>query len=181
MGVKTLRHVYLAPDNGILNFVLAYEKVKEIREVSNEVYFLKNVSATFHGRDIFAPVAAHLAKTTKFRQIGPSVLPRHTCPVQHSKLRKNQIVADILYKDRFGNLITNVEIEFFKKWRQNRSFKVRIGKKCVREFYSSYECIPKGKDGFIPGSSGFLEIACRLKSASDFLNAKAGHEFIIEN
>lgn len=179
LGVKTSRHIFLAPDNGLLNFVATYEKVKEIREVSNEVLFLKNVSATFHGRDILAPVAARLAKITEFQQIGPRLKPLDTHPLQHAKLMKNQIVADILYRDRFGNLITNIETAAFKKWRQNRPFKTRIGSKWVKEFYINYVLIPKGKASLIAGSSGFIEIACRQRSAADFLKVKAGYEFIL--
>jgi S-adenosylmethionine hydrolase len=109
--VETSRHRFLAPDNGILGWVLEEENPVRILEVKNSKYFLKPISNTFHGRDIFAPVAAHLAVGLNPEELGPALrledlvsspLPK---PVQE---KDGSWRGHVIYIDRFGNLITNL-------------------------------------------------------------------------
>ena len=106
--VKT-NHAYLiAPDNGVLSMVLRNERNYEIRAIENERYFLKPVSNTFHGRDIFSPVAAHLSQKDIFGQLGRKINHLHLLDIPKATQKAKMVTGKILYLDRFGNAMTNI-------------------------------------------------------------------------
>ncbi len=176
--VKTKNYFFLAPDNGILSYVRHKENFKKIINVTNKIYFLPQISNTFHGRDIFAPVAAHLAKGTPPKQFGKmfDACGLFLFPFPKNKQSKNSITGEIIYIDRFGNLITTIK-------------KDDTGKEGVKEIYCKGRKIKKhaawysgGNPGeliSIFGSAGFLEIACVNGSAQKKLRAKAGDKIVI--
>lgn len=175
--VKTKNYYFLAPDNGLLSYVLEREEIKNVTEITNEKYWLKTISRTFHGRDIFAPVAAELAKGVPPGKFGKTInacelnLFHHAIP----RIKKDGCVGEILYCDHFGNLITNIE----QKILRGKTIKeITLKGKHINKIADSYA---EGKHGEIIGlfgSTGFLEIACVNGNAQKKLHAKTGDKVI---
>ncbi|MCR4317906.1 MAG: SAM-dependent chlorinase/fluorinase [Planctomycetes bacterium] len=115
--VETDRHKFLAPDNGLLSLVMANETVVGITEVTNSKYFLENISSTFHGRDIFAPCAAHLSLGVKVEALGkPLENPVMFDFGKPDVLDNGALVGRVVHIDRFGNLVTNITREHLNKF-----------------------------------------------------------------
>lgn len=109
VAVETLQGRYVAPDNGVLSYVLAREPVTAAVSLTNRCYHLSRVSRTFHGRDIFAPVAAHLARGVPLADLGESVTQLVTFPVPGISVRPDGVLGGrVIHVDRFGNLITSI-------------------------------------------------------------------------
>ena len=112
IAIRSHGHTFVAPDNGLLTPILADGKVTGAFRVENERLYRQPVSATFHGRDIFAPVAAHLSLGVPIEQLGPAVGGDHIVkrPYQHCEFSANgAIIGKVVYIDRFGNLGTNID------------------------------------------------------------------------
>src|SRR5215831_2342050 len=154
IALKTKDHTFLAPDNGLLDMVLGQYKIKKAVEVTNERYFLKNVSNTFHGRDIFSPVAAHLANGIKFGALGRAISLNKSEEVIVHIQRRVQCGGIIIYVDRFGNLITNF------KMKRMRSALLRINDISI-PLKATYGEVGEGEFVAYFGSSGLIEIAVR--------------------
>lgn len=114
---------YVAPDNGVLSFVLRGDTtLPEVRHITNEKYFRKPVGRTFHGRDIFAPTAAHLATGEPLASVGPTLTDVVLKPFPEPVTKDHKLVARVLHVDRFGNLVTNLRSSHL-----NDDFRCRIG------------------------------------------------------
>ena len=173
------RHLFVAPDNGVLSLVYDREERISVRHVTAEHYFLQPRSNTFHGRDIFSPVAAYLAKGVDPERFGEEIsdfvrfgVPRPK-PVDERTLR-----GVVLKVDRFGNLITNITPTDVP-WLFGSSrpaFKIAIGKGQVARMCSNYSEGGPGEAFGILGSMGFLEIATNRGSAQQLLSAVKGGE-----
>ncbi|MGC8743233.1 MAG: SAM hydrolase/SAM-dependent halogenase family protein [Verrucomicrobiia bacterium] len=177
IAVKTKSYWFIAPDNGILSYALINEEIEEIRLIENEKLMLKPTGTTFHGRDIFAPVAAHIAQRIDSSIIGKKLEQIITINFPQSCFYENEISGEILYIDRFGNAITNIK---FKNETDYYNFQVFIDEKpqaIVRRFYSE---AAKGETVAVPGSSGFIEIAVRDGNAAKVLNLKPGKKVLIK-
>jgi S-adenosylmethionine hydrolase len=168
LAVKTGNFCFLGPNNGVLSWALAKEKILEIRALENEKLFLKDVSRTFHGRDVFAPVAAHLSKGVPFKKLGP-VLKDFDRLEWPAPLRKGkEIRGEFVYIDRFGNAITNIAEEDLRLFGKGE-VRVSVGRGRTCPLASFYQAVPDGKPVAVPGSSGFLEIAINGGSAKKSL------------
>ncbi|MCD6232212.1 SAM-dependent chlorinase/fluorinase [Candidatus Aerophobetes bacterium] len=179
--VKTAKYYFLAPDNGVLSWVLKKEKIERIIEVSEEKYFINPVSSTFHARDIFAPVAGYLSKGSPVENFGKEVKRIAFFPFPQPKIEKNFIKGKILLIDRFGNAITNLSLKEFDFLREgNFVLKIKSAKVTrVHKFYSEVE--KKDKEPFIiAGSSGFWEISLNQKNFAKEFNIGKEREFLIE-
>ncbi len=169
--VRTSRATYLAPDNGLLTRVLERESAARIVSVTNRDYFLPEVSNTFHGRDIFAPVAAHLARGLDPVRLGPELtcirplnLPRAT------ETEPGVLSGEIIYVDRFGNLVTNVATTTLPELVSLTLRDVSIRGPVCR----SYAEREVGDLLVIGGSSGLLEVAVNQGSAQERLRSRRG-------
>ncbi|MDY6955148.1 MAG: SAM-dependent chlorinase/fluorinase, partial [Thermodesulfobacteriota bacterium] len=169
-----------APDNGVLSLVLADEKVDRVFVVTNEKYFLTPVSSTFHGRDILAPVAAHLSKGAPMSSLGKEaavgdVTTRHIPTPYLSSPR--ELVGRVLSIDRFGNLITNIDqhtLEQFQGKGAGADLVVEIGGSLIQGLSRSYDAVKKGAPLSIMGSRNLLEIAVNQEDARTYFRATAG-------
>lgn len=167
-------HFFVAPDNGLLTYVMDthdYDGDFVAVEITAEHYFRKPVSSTFHGRDIFAPIAAWLSRGIPIHQLGPELSDpvRLNLPVPR-KVKEGVIQGAILAVDQFGNLITNM-----KAAEVPPTARVLLaGQREIRAFCSSYQEGLPGEPFLIEGSAGYLEIAVRDGSAATLLNLKAG-------
>jgi S-adenosyl-L-methionine hydrolase (adenosine-forming) len=163
--IESQQHYFIGPDNGLFSFILAHPKSKT-RHLDKPKYWLPNISTTFHGRDIFAPAAAHLASKTKPSQLGTLITdPIRTPALTPTRLSRRTWVGTVLHVDRYGNLITNYSIEQFDTLR-NRPFTLTAGMHQIELYASTYAHCPEGELTVIPGSSGFWELSLPNDSAS---------------
>ena len=165
---------FVAPDNGVLSMVIAGAGHVVVRAIEASEYFLAGVSRTFHGRDVFAPVAAHLARGVTPEKFGPEIdnYLRLTLeqPVRTARRGWTGQIAAI---DGFGNVVTNFAMEPFAQIEQ-QAFEISIGMERVTRLVQSYAEAPVGELVAIAGSSGFLEVACHQASAAVRLGVGTG-------
>jgi S-adenosylmethionine hydrolase len=165
---------FVAPDNGVLSMVLAREESAKFRLISNTKYFLPQVSTTFHGRDIFAPVAAHLAAGVTPAQIGKS-MEDYLKPGSQKPHRegKRTWMGRILHIDRFGNVITNFHTEDFGDLGL-RGFQFAFGPVTVATIARNYAERAPGELFAIRGSSGFYEVSLSQGNAAKKIGCEVG-------
>jgi S-adenosyl-L-methionine hydrolase (adenosine-forming) len=174
IGARTDSHMFLAPDNGILDLVLWEEKIKEVTVIRPEKaatrsLLPKTISSTFHGRDIFAPLAAHLAAGTRLESLGNQ---KRTDWLKQPFVEKDSLesTAVVLHIDRFGNIITNIREG--ASGVRSRTLMLKAGKHRIHGWADSYEAIPSGNACMIVGSSGLVEIVMRERNAAALLGLK---------
>ena len=197
IAVQTVNYFFVGPDNGVLSWALAREKIKAIRQLENPKYFLNANSRTFHGRDIFAPVAAHLSRGLPLKQLGrelkdfvwlPSPKPtksagtvrwgKATDEPAREDARPTKIRGEIVYIDHFGNAITNIGAELIPDSR--KTVCEAIGKRKVRcDLAEFYGAVPVNSPVAVISSSGFLEIAMNGGSATQQFELKIGDPVIV--
>jgi S-adenosyl-L-methionine hydrolase (adenosine-forming) len=116
--VETAEHLFVGPDNGVLGPVLSQAEVRRVIHATETTYFRQSVSRTFHGRDVFAPLAAWLSRGVDVRQLGVEIADyvRLELP-QPQALAENALAGEVIYRDRFGNLITNISESYMtERW-----------------------------------------------------------------
>ncbi len=181
--LKTENYLFLAPDNGVLSFVIAKEGSESIREVTNGKLFLPKLSNTFHGRDIFAPIAAHLSKGVNHKELGEIVDKTKEINLPKPILSPDgKLTAEIIYVDSFGNLITNVNKEVVGMMKiETERVSITMGRRRINGICSSYSDVGDNEALAIFGSSGYLEISVNLGNAGDILKLKKGDKLILGN
>ena len=161
LAVRARGQCFVGPDNGILEWALA-DAGAEVRVLGDERWFRHPVSRTFHGRDVFAPVAAHLACGVPLDAFGPRVLDPVRSPRPPARVVGGELQGAIMFVDRFGNALTNLTAESlaaaFPRWAEE-AMVVRVGSRVIRGLARSYGDAPIGTLVAIVGSSGRLEIA----------------------
>ncbi len=163
--VETQNHLFVGPDNGIFSDLLDLPATK-IRHIANARLFLPNVSATFHGRDIFAPVAAHLAAGVAASRVGPLIADAlRQSSAGAVRTSDRTWTGQVVCVDRFGNLITNLSLADFPDLARHR-FVLKLGSAELSGLAANYASGPSGKPIAVAGSSGCLEIAISRDSAA---------------
>jgi len=164
---------FVAPDNGVLSMVFAREKAK-VRHITNEKFMRHPVSRTFHGRDVFSPVAAHLAMGVLPARFGKLIEDHLRLTLDKpNRSGKRSWTGTVLKVDRFGNLITNLHIDDFPQITA-RPFDLNIGLEKINRLALTFtECDP-GEAFAIVGSSGYIEVAVNQGSAARSLGCGAG-------
>jgi S-adenosylmethionine hydrolase len=164
---------FVAPDNGVLSMIYAREAHK-VRHITSDRYFRKPVSNTFHGRDIFSPVAAHLAGGVAAARFGKLIEDYLRLDFEHAvRTGRRTWTGAILKIDRFGNIVTNFSVEAFPGLDQ-RAFEMAVGLQRVSVLARNYaECAP-GELFVIVGSSGFYEISASQASAAKMPGCAVG-------
>ncbi|HLF94361.1 MAG TPA: SAM-dependent chlorinase/fluorinase [Planctomycetota bacterium] len=172
VAVEADRYTFLAPDNGLLGFLEKDDRIRRIVQVKDERYFLKPVSNTFHGRDIFAPVAGHLSQGIDLLQLGPEIPRIQKIVAPAPKVtQEGVIVGEIVSIDRFGNLVSNIPGE---RLAAADAVEVKVGKSVIRRLSTSYASAKKGELLAIVGSTGNLEISVARGDARKKTGAKVG-------
>ncbi len=171
--VETSDYFFAAPDNGLLALALRREKVQKIRVLENTSFFLKPVSNTFHGRDIFAPVAAHLSRGIDLKDFGPKRNELVQLPGLAPRQRGNRTEGQVAYIDRFGNAITNIYAEGLGR-EDGAAWEVVIGRKTLCRVRHYYQSVRRNAPLGLVGSSGFLEVAINGGSAARRLGLRVG-------
>ncbi|MDX2267883.1 MAG: SAM-dependent chlorinase/fluorinase [Bryobacter sp.] len=171
--IAAARHYFIGPDNGIFSFVLQ-QPGAEARVLDKPRYWLPNPSHTFHGRDIFAPVAAHLANGTSPATLGTRIDDALCSPaLAPVRISRRTFTGLVLHQDHFGNLITNFSQQQFPSL-PNRPFTLTAGLETIEIYASTYAHCPPGELAVLPGSSGFYEIALAQASAAQRLGLRTG-------
>jgi len=164
---------FIGPDNGVLSMIYQSEKHK-VRAITNQKYWLKQVSRTFHGRDIFAPCAAHLARGATPASFGKPVNDyvqlSEIVPFRQSR---RAWAGTVLHVDRFGNLVTNFHIHAFEDFR-TRPFEMSVGLQRLARLGLTFADGLPGELFAIVGSSGYIEVAVNQKSAAKQLGCGPG-------
>jgi S-adenosyl-L-methionine hydrolase (adenosine-forming) len=176
------QYLFVAPDNGVLSLVYEREERVTVRHITSEHYFHQPVSNTFHGRDVFAPVAAYLSKGVDTVKFGDEVTDfvRFAAP-RPKATGANAWKGLVLKTDKFGNLITNFMAKDIPQIFEGSSngFKITVGKAEVTKLCSSYGEGAQGELFAIIGSSGFLEISTNKGPASRLAGADKGSEVAV--
>ncbi|HEX8843394.1 MAG TPA: SAM-dependent chlorinase/fluorinase [Pyrinomonadaceae bacterium] len=168
---------FIGPDNGLFSFIYENEADARVFHLTSEEYFRQPVSTTFHGRDVFAPVAAALSKGTRPEQLGTEI--KDYVRLDNLKPRptgKGSFEASVLHIDRFGNCITNLTSEHLPEEHLARGLRLKINGREITSFRRYFaEGGEKDAELFaIFGSAGYLEIAAFRASAAQLLNARRG-------
>jgi len=165
--IKSEHGTFIGPDNGVFSFVLENSKNIDVYEITNTDYMLSNVSSTFHGRDLFAPVAAHISLGIDINQMGEKVNSPVFLDINKPIINDNEIIGAVVYTDSFGNLITNIASYMLRNPRE-----ICIGNFVIDTVAKSYQDVEKGKLLAIIGSLGFLEISVNQGSAEELIKDK---------
>ncbi len=166
----------LAPDNGLLTFVHRDFILEDLRSIENQRLFREEVSRTFHGRDIFAPVASHIAQGMPLEKVGPVVRELQLLNIERPKrLDQGAVEGQILYVDHFGNCISNISAaDLVNAKTPPERLTVQVGPLRVGRLQKSYADVNPGEILAVIGSTGMLEIAVNQGNAAAHLRAAPG-------
>ncbi len=176
--VETERYFFVGPDNGLFDLPLKGEVVRRVVHLTEERYFLEEISSTFHGRDIFAPVAAHLSLGRDPSAFGRAVQMVSHLHIPEPVRKEGSIHGRVIYIDTFGNLITNIEGRDIDTGIRHR-VKIEIGGISIEGMRDTYSCVGEGEVVALVGSCGFVEIACFRRRADEVLGVGVGEEVCI--
>jgi S-adenosylmethionine hydrolase len=169
---------FVGPDNGLFTDVMRTMDVKRAFEITNVLWYRTSaISSTFHGREIFGPAAAHLAAGENVESAGRLITDLQKFQRSEVVLREGKIRGEIMHRDRFGNLITNIAAPVLAKagWRSGMDLDFTVGFQTARaKFGDRYSSVPKGDFVMLLNSQGLLEIARNLDAAASTLGAAAG-------
>lgn len=177
IAVATDNFIFVGPDNGVLSWALRREKIAAIHRLQNTDYFLAEVSQTFHGRDVFAPVAAAVASGIPLARLGPATESITHFPWPDFEIEGNRLHGEVIYVDRFGNAITNLPNTRISLT-DGLSAQTPLSAPCP--VASCYSAVKPGSVAALPGSSGFLEIAVNGGSAAGQIGLIVGSKVTVE-
>lgn len=171
---RTSDSTFIGPDNGLLSWALAGVRRVEVRQIKNASFCLPSVSATFHGRDIFAPVAARLACGARFTDIGPRMEKWTMLPWPEPRRTDGGWLGEVVYVDQFGNAITNLPTALVESASGSVGAEVSIRGRRRVPVMSFYRSVARGLPVAVPGSSGYIEIAINGGNAARILRIACG-------
>jgi S-adenosylmethionine hydrolase len=175
--LRTKLASFIAPDNGVLSYVIQQSSAWEAVAITKPRFWLPTVSPTFHGRDIFAPVAARLSMGLSLAGFGDVVTSVTTLPLpQPYQVADGSMVGHIVHIDSFGNLITDIKSSDLPQAKQ--AVTIEVGGQLISGLSRTY-AEGSGLLALI-GSDGYLEIAVKEGSASAVLSARVGDEVIVK-
>ncbi len=173
----------VGPDNGIFSYIYERETDCRVIQIKNEKYFRHPISSTFHGRDIFAPVAGALSKGISPSELGDEITDFVRLPALAPKSwGDGSLEASVIHIDRFGNCITNLSRQDLTEEMYASAPRLVINGNEInafRKFYGEEQGAAAGDMFVIWGSAGFLEIGSFLKSAAQLLNAQVGQSITL--
>jgi len=178
LALKAAGQFFVGPDNGIFSLIAKEHPDYQARSLENPIYRRSRISHTFHGRDIFAPAAAHLARGAAFESLGPPCTPMLA---QWSSVRrmKNKLQGEVIYIDHFGNIITNLQRRDVAAFVAAKACAVTIGSQVITQIVNTYAQVEPGNAAALIGSSGYLEIAVNQASAAEILKIRTGDHILL--
>ncbi len=177
--VQSQFQTFIGPDNGVLTSAL--DPKSRAYELNNPKYILKNISNTFHGRDLFAPVAAWIATGIAASKMGPRVLKPIRLELPKAIKKGKSIKGEIIYIDRFGNATTNISAELMSEtFASSDTIELKVGKNKIDGLVTGYYQVDLGQAGAILNSWNQVEIFCRENSAENKLKLKEGQNVTLK-
>lgn len=175
--VMTDNYNFIGPDNGVFSFIYQLETVNRVIHLTADYYFRRPVSDTFHGRDIFVPVAAWHAKGIDPRRMGDEITDyvRLESPAP-KPVAPTMLKGTVIHVDRFGNLVTNFTAEHATSERVARGIRMRVNGREIPQLVTHYAAAPQGQPVAYFGSQGYVEIGVSRGSAARLLEARRGSE-----
>lgn len=170
-------HFFVGPDNGVFSSVIRSCEDFSACEIKNLDYCLKEISSTFHGRDIFAPVAAHLSLGVPFSEIGPQIQDPEILPRDGYSVNGSEIRGTVVYTDKFGNLVTSIPTDAVG---DRAGALVIVGGKRVAGISESYSSTETGEILAVGGSCGYIEISVNQGRACDVFGEAPPQVVIID-
>jgi S-adenosylmethionine hydrolase len=178
VALRTAKAFFVGPDNGIFTLVLQRQQLLQAICLDNPRYHLPTVSSTFHGRDIFAPVAAHIACGVSVEELGTPIHRLQRLPLPRIRVDWQGIRATVVHIDRFGNAITNLTRDNYEAWRTRWDVKEPAVQVAASDIFlpiaTTFGEVARGKPLALFGSSGRLEIAVNGGSAALELALRRG-------
>jgi S-adenosylmethionine hydrolase len=180
--VRAGNFYFVAPDNGLLTYALQNFRNPKVHIFTYEKYQLENPSKTFHGRDIFAPLAAYLAMNIEISEFGEEIKPSKIVQLPSLKCyydSQGNLIGEVVHIDRFGNIITSLNsralgINLHNILKQDLKWKFEIGHTKIKNISMTYSDVEEGEFLAYIGSSGFLEIGIRNGNAAKEIGAYIG-------
>lgn len=178
--LKCRGHFFVAPNNGVLSVVVLENHADQAVSVTNGQFFLEPVSNTFHGRDIFAPVAAHLSMGIDMCRFGRPLSPEKIWKLDVSApscSSGDRLEGEIVAVDHFGNLVTNIDMDTFRKLGPGEGgadLVISVAGKQIRGVSRSYDAVPEGAPLAVFGSRNLLEISINQGDARYYFNVGVG-------
>jgi len=179
--ITTRKHILVGPDNGLLMPAAHFLGDFIVYEISNEKYTPNPISSTFHGRDIFTPVAAHITNGVPFEKIGSRINDFVDLDFGQGVIENNTSTGRVVYIDRFGNVVTNITGNILPNGLvYNKKIMLFAGENCIEiPFVRSYGFVKKRELLATIGSSNFLEISVNQGNAAKKLSIKEDDELKI--
>lgn len=173
---------FIGPDNGVFTLVAERFGVAKIYEITNKALMNRDISPTFHGRDIMAPVAAHLSLGIKPSEVGPEIKTIKSIEIPHPRVTQLELSGYILNVDNFGNLVTNIDAATALRFAKvGEALKVKIDEKVLKvKFARTFGDVTAGERMCFIGSAGTLEFARNMGNLAEELKIKIGDELIIQ-
>jgi len=175
--IATARYLFVGPDNGVLSWAAKDDGIRYAVSITNDEYLLQQPSATFHGRDIFAPAAAHLSRGLGPDELGERIEDIVMLDFPEPERSASRITGSIIHVDRFGNLITNVRLT---KDERARVGEITLKGASIPNISNTYRDGERGTLLALVGSSGFVEIARTESSAAETLGAHRDDEVVFD-
>ena len=177
--IESGTHWFVGPDNGVLSCALLMEGFRKVWEITNTRYFLPRVSTTFHGRDIFAPVASHLSLGVPAHDLGKELKHCVRLEALEPEIVQGVIKGRVVYADHFGNVISNISYTLFNAVVADKPFRITIGETVIETISPSYAAAREGEIIALFGSSQQLEIAVRNGNCQRTLQVEKGAEISV--
>jgi len=161
-------YFFVGPDNGLFSIIIETQRHTDIIHLKEKRYWMHSISPTFHGRDIFAPVAAHLSLGVNPFRMGekidnPTLL---ASPLPHKNT--SDLIGEIIRVDHFGNLITNITLDHLGPFLTSKDLIIKVGRLTLEKISTTYNDVPEGQPLALIGSSHLLEIAINMGRAIDY-------------
>ena len=173
LAIAAAGHFFVGPDNGLFSLALQGQPQWQAHSLENPAYWRSAVSKTFHGRDIFAPVAAHLAKGIPLHSLGPPCNPFMASWTSITR-STGEIRGEVIYIDHFGNIITNLKLQDIEQSAAGGGFSLTVRSHYITRFADTYGEVKAGTALMLIGSSGYLEIALNQGNAAKTMQVKTG-------
>ncbi len=170
--IKTKNYFFVGPDNGLFSMVPSVDTVESVYHLKEAKFFRAEVSTTFHGRDIFSPVAAHLSKGITPSRFGPKIKGLSCLDLFDG--------THIVAIDKFGNAVTNISRKIFQEKVRKKPFALGVGRRKLTQLVQTYSDVPRDKAALLFGSSGFLELALYQGSIAQKWGLTVGQKVLLK-
>lgn len=175
--IESEESFFVGPDNGIWSLALENRAIERIVHLSNDSFYRKPTSSTFHGRDIFTPVAAHLSLGVAADAFGEPITSWVRIELPTVQTTRNQLIGEIVYIDGFGNLFTNIRATDL---RDKGSLEVQLGDLTISGIALNYAAVASGAHTALVNSWGLLEIAANKGNAQQQSGAVIGDRVLVQ-